>query len=65
MTIRKDDHLIAAGPALLDALLALRDYTNDGGCWCNAFGRGRKEHSSECKKARAAITLAQPEEDRA
>lgn len=46
--------------AQLDALLGLRNYTNDGGCWCEAFDRGRSKHSAECQKARAVIAVLDP-----
>ena len=40
-----------------EALLALRNYTNDGGCWCDCFDRGymgREDmHSPACRDARA------------
>ena len=53
--LHADAQLIAAAPDLLDALMEMRNYTDHGGCWCDAFDRGRPPaHSFECEKARKA-----------
>lgn len=40
---------------IIAALLGLRNFTNDGGCWCDAFTAGQSDHDVTCRDARAVI----------
>lgn len=50
---RNDARFIAACPDIWTALMDLRNYSNDGGCWCDAFDKGINIHTIPCQKARA------------
>lgn len=56
---KNDVQLIAACPDLIAALLGLRNFTNDGGCWCDAFTAGQSDHDVTCRDARAVIAARQ------